>query len=505
MNQIFTFDNPLAGISDVAKQFLARKHSLFINGKWEAPVNGGTRNVEDPATGQIISTMAEGDAADIDIAVRSARKAFEDSEWSRMSTNDRAKIVWRIGELIDENAQELAELETLDEGSPFGICKNFYVKLAADHFRYYAGWANKLTGSTVPTNMAGQWHSYTLREPVGVVGQIIPWNVPLLMAAWKVSPALAAGCTIVLKPAEDTPLTALRFAEICREAGLPDGVLNVVTGAGAAGQALVDHPDVDKIAFTGSTETGKAIVRAAASNLKRVSLELGGKSPVIVFPDADLEKAIPGVAQAVMFNSGQACTAGSRLYIHEDIYDEVVAGVAEYTSSLKLGHGLDPNTNMGPLISARQHARVSSLLQSGIDEGAKVMQGDVEMPGSEGYFIRPTVLADVNSSMKVYHEEIFGPVICAMKFDSGDMKGLVQEANNSSYGLAASIWTRDLSIAHQMAAKVRAGVVWVNNHNQTDAALPFGGYKQSGWGREMGLAGLEQYTENKSVGVYLGE
>lgn len=501
----FSFDNPLAQLSDVTKTFLTREHQLFIGGQWQAPESGQRRDVIDPATDQVISTMAVGGESDINRAVSAARSAFEDGPWSRMSTNERSQIIWRIGELLDENAQELAELETLDEGSAFGICKHFYVKLSANHFRYYAGWANKITGTTIPTNLQGQWHAYSTREPVGVVGQIIPWNVPLLMAAWKVSPALAAGCTIVLKPAEDTPLTALRFAEICREAGLPDGVLNIVTGTGDAGAALVNHPDVDKIAFTGSTETGKAIVRSAADNLKRVSLELGGKSPVIIFPDADLEKAIPGAAEAVMFNTGQACTAGSRLYVHEDIYDEVVAGITDYIGQIKLGHGLDEQTQMGPLISARQHARVSSLLQSGIDEGATLIQGDNPMPSSEGYFIRPAILTNVTREMTVYREEIFGPVICAMKFNDGDLDGLVKEANNTDYGLAASIWTQNLTLAHGLAAKIRAGLVWINNHNQTDAALPFGGFKQSGWGREMGLAGLEQYTEIKSVAVCMGE
>jgi phenylacetaldehyde dehydrogenase len=446
--------------------------------------------------------MADGNAADIGQAVAAARRAFDDGRWSGLKANERSKILWRVAELIDQNAVELAELEVLDEGSPYSVVKNFYVSLAADHFRYFAGWANKIGGDTLSVNMDGEWHAYTIREPVGVVGQILPWNVPLLMAAWKMAPALAAGCTVVVKPAEDTPLTALRLAELCREAGLPDGVVNIVTGDGRAGAALVDHPDVDKIGFTGSTPTGKLIVRAAASNLKRVSLELGGKSPVFVFPDADLERAIPGVAEAVFLNSGQACTAGSRLYIHQDIFDEVIEGVSAYATSLKLGHGLHEATNLGPLISARQHARVAGLLQGGLDEGANLVTGGL-VEGA-GFFVRPTVLTGVSSNMSVYREEIFGPVISAMKITSDNIEDLAREANNSTYGLAASVWTNDLRRAHKLAHRIRAGIVWINNHNQSDANMPWGGFKESGWGREMGRPAIDMYTEVKSVAAYLG-
>jgi phenylacetaldehyde dehydrogenase len=502
MNAQFSITNPLASVSEETRRFLARKHRLFINGGWAEAVDGGRRNVVDPATGHVISTMADGNEKDVDAAVAAARAAFDNGPWTRMSPNERSRILWRVGELIDKYAVELAELDVLDEGSPYPVVKNFYVSLSADHFRYFAGWANKLEGTTLPVNMQGEWLAYTLREPVGVVGQILPWNVPLLMAAWKLSPALAAGCTVVVKPAEDTPLSALRLAEICKEAGIPDGVVNIVTGDGKAGAALARHPDVDKIGFTGSTATGKAIVQAAAGNLKRVSLELGGKSPVFVFPDADLDKAIPGVAEAVFLNSGQACTAGSRLYIHDAIYDRVIKGVAEYAKGLKLGHGLDAGTNLGPLISEKQHSRVSRLLDAGLREGAKVVTGGKAELG--GYFVKPTLLSEVTPGMTVYKEEIFGPVISAMRMTSEYIDELAREANNSSYGLAASIWTKDLSTAHRLARRIRAGIIWINNHNQSDAHLPWGGYKQSGWGREMGKPAIELYTEIKSVATFLG-
>jgi phenylacetaldehyde dehydrogenase len=498
----FNVEEAYGRMLPATKQFLAREHKLFIDGKWVDSVSGATRAVIDPATGKKVSIMAEGGAQDVDIAVRAARKAFEEGSWRGMSTNERGRIIWRIGDLIDKYKQELAELEVVDEGAPLAIARDFWVNLGADHFRYYAGWPNKLVGETIPVNMPGEWHAYTTRQPVGVVGQIIPWNVPFLMAAWKLAPALAAGCTIVLKPAEDTPLTALRLAEICREAGVPDGVVNVVTGAGEAGAALANHQDVNKIAFTGSTETGKAIVRASAGNLKRVTLELGGKSPVFVFPDADIESAIPGVAQAVLLNAGQACTAGSRLYIHEDVYDKVIAGVAEYAKTLKLGHGLDPSSEIGPLISERQFSRVSSILNAGISEGANLLVGGSQH-GTEGFFMQPTLLTNVRPEMTVYRDEIFGPVISAMKISNKNLDELAREANNTNYGLSASVWTKDLKNAHGLASRIHAGIVWVNSHHMIDAAFPFGGVKQSGWGREMGLPGIEAYTEMKSVAVCL--
>jgi phenylacetaldehyde dehydrogenase len=504
MTIAFSIENPLASVSAETRAFLKREHQLFINGDWVGSQSGSRRNVLDPATGQVISTAADSNSSDVDRAVSAAREAFENGPWRRMKPKERAGILHRIGDLIDKYAVELAELDVLNEGSPWGVTKDFYIGLSADHFRYFSGWATKIGGETLPVNMGGEWLAYTTREPIGVVGQILPWNVPMLMAAWKVSPALAAGCTVVVKPAEDTPLSALRFAEICKEAGLPDGVLNVITGDGTAGAALVDHPDVDKIGFTGSTATGKAIVRAAAGNLKRVSLELGGKSPVFIFPDADLERAIPGAAMALLLNSGQACTAGSRLYVHEDVYDKVMDGVAAFADSLKLGHGLDPTSNLGPLISEKQFNRVSGLLERGLSEGASVMLGGGRV-GDKGFFVKPTVLTGITPEMTVYREEIFGPVISAMKITTQNVEALAKEANNSVYGLGASIWTKDLSIAHKLAARIRAGIIWINNHNQSDANLPWGGFKQSGWGREMGKPAVDLYTEVKSVGVFLGD
>ncbi|GKY87091.1 aldehyde dehydrogenase family protein [Sinisalibacter aestuarii] len=501
MNKPFSNENPLEAVSAETRAFLQAKHKLFIGGDSVDAAEGGRRDVIDPATGKVISNVADATGKDVDLAVSAARKAFDDGPWRKMKPNERMKIIWRLAELTDKYAQELAELDVLDEGSPYFVVKNFYISLAADHFRYFAGWANKVDGTTMPVNMDGEWHVYTVREPVGVVAQILPWNVPFLMLSWKLAPALAAGCTVIVKPAEDTPLSAIRFAEICREAGIPDGVVNILTGDGKVGAALVEHDGVDKIGFTGSTATGKAIVRASAGNLKRVSLELGGKSPVFVFPDADIDAAIPQVAESVFLNSGQACTAGSRLYIHEDVYDRVIEGVAKYSEGLKLGHGLDESTNLGPIISEKQYNRVTGLLQSGIDEGASLVAGGDA--GMAGYFVRPTLLRDVTPQMSVYQEEIFGPVISAMKMTTENIDELAREANNTNYGLAASIWTSDISRAHKLAARIRAGIIWVNTHNQSDANMPWGGYKQSGWGREMGKPAMDMYTEVKSVAVAL--
>jgi len=485
--------------------FIGATRQMFINGEWVDAASGRTFETPNPATGETLARVAEGDAEDIDRAVRAARTAFESGPWSRMTPSDRGRIIWRIGDLILEHAEELAQLESLDNGKPYAVALGADVPLAADLFHYMAGWATKINGSTidisVPYMPGANFHSYTLREPIGVVGQIIPWNFPLLMAAWKLGPALTTGCTVVLKPAEQTPLTALRLAELVAEAGVPDGVVNVVPGFGeTAGAALAAHRDVDKVAFTGSTEVGKLIVAAAgATNLKKLTLELGGKSPNIVFDDAE-DGAIEGAANAIFFNHGQCCVAGSRLFVQESRFDEVVDGVAEIAKSIKLGSGLDPSTQMGPLVSAEQFERVSGFLESGRTDGATALAGGGRH-GDRGYFIEPTVLTNTRPDMKVVREEIFGPVLVAAPFSNLDEIAAV--ANDSEYGLGAGIWTRDISKAHALAKKLRAGTVWINCYNVFDASLPFGGYKQSGWGREMGQEVLNNYTEVKAVTTLL--
>jgi len=418
-----------------------------------------------------------------------------------MKAADRSRLIWRVGDLILENLEELAELEALDNGKPLKIARIADVPLAANHFHYYAGWCTKILGDTIPINIPGNYHAYTRKEPVGVVGQIIPWNFPLLMAAWKLAPALAAGCCIVLKPAEQTPLSAIRLGELFCEAGFPNGVVNVVPGYGeTAGAALAAHDDVDKVAFTGSTEVGKLIVQAATGNLKKVSLELGGKSPNVVYKDADIESAVAGASNAIFFNHGQCCCAGSRLFVEKDIFDKVVEGVAGVAKQIKLGPGMADDTDMGPLVSQEQLEKVTGLTESGVQEGAKAMCG-AHRKGDKGYFYEPTVLIDTNPKMKVYQEEIFGPVVTATPFSTNDE--LIAEANNTYYGLAAGVWTRDVSKAHEYAAAVKAGTVWVNCYNVFDAALPFGGFRQSGWGREMGRENLDLYLETKSVCIHL--
>ena len=486
-------------------EFLGVPRQLFIDGQWADAASGRSFETPNPATGEVLARVAEGEAEDINRAVKAARRAFEAGPWSRMTPSERGRIIWRIGDLILEHLDELAQLESLDNGKPFAVARAADVPLSADMFHYMAGWATKIEGNSinisVPYMPGANFHSYTLREPVGVVGQIVPWNFPLLMAAWKVAPALATGNTVVLKPAEQTPLTALRLAELIAEAGVPDGVVNVVPGFGeTAGAALATHHDVDKVAFTGSTEVGKLIVQAAAGNLKKVSLELGGKSPNIVFDDAD-PAAIAGAASAIFFNHGQCCVAGSRLYVQQGSFDEVVSGVAEIAKSIKLGPGLEQDTEMGPLVSDEQLRRVTGLVQSGMAEGAKAVAGGGGRHGNRGYFVEPTVLTNTHPEMTVVREEIFGPVVVAAPFS--DLDEVAAAANDTPYGLGAGIWTKDISKAHALAKKLRAGSVYVNCYNVFDAALPFGGYKQSGWGREMGHEVLENYTEVKAVTTLL--
>jgi phenylacetaldehyde dehydrogenase len=479
--------------------FVSKTGKLLINGKWVDAASGKTFATYNPATGEVLANVAAGDKEDIDRAVKAARAAFETGPWSKISPSERGRLLWKLADLLEGHTEEFAQLESLDNGKPLKVARAADVPLAVDHFRYYAGWATKIEGNTISLGLAkqGKFHAYTVREPVGVAGQIIPWNFPLLMAAWKLAPALSVGCTVILKPAEQTPLTALRLGELIMEAGFPEGVVNIVPGFGeTAGAALAAHPDVDKIAFTGSTEVGKLIIHAAAGNLKKVSLELGGKSPNIILDDADIDAAIPGAASAIFFNQGQTCCAGSRLFIDKKIFDKVVDGVAQNASKIRIGQGFDPDVDMGPLVSEEQFNKVCGYLESGKQEGAKAVTGGARA-GNRGYFVQPTVLINTTDTMKVVQEEIFGPVLTAIPFS--DINEIAAKANNTEYGLAAGIWTRDIKKAHALASKLRAGTVWINCYNVFDASLPFGGYKQSGWGREMGHEVLKNYTEVKSV------
>jgi phenylacetaldehyde dehydrogenase len=492
---------PSAGVSS----FLRRPGRLLIGGEWVESRSNVRIPVIDPATGAEIATVADANAADVDRAVAAARAAFETGPWATMLPAAREALLWRLSDLIQKNADELAELESLDNGKTKFMASVVDVPGAVNHFRYMAGWATKLEGSTIEVSIGapegGRVNAFTRREPVGVVAQIIPWNFPLVMAAWKLAPALAAGCTCVLKPAEQTPLTALRLGELISEAGFPPGVVNILTGYGeTTGAALVKHPGVDKIAFTGSTAVGKLINKQATDTLKRVSLELGGKSPVVVLPDADVSTVVGGAAGAIFFNAGQVCAAGSRLYVHRKIFDKVVEGVGNAAEGIKLGPGLDPATQMGPLVSREQQDRVMEYIESGRKGGSSIVVGG-EAPRHEGYYVKPTVIADVKRTMRVVQEEIFGPVLVAQRFD--DINEVAALANDTQYGLGASIWSNDLSAVHRLIPKIRAGTIWVNVHGPVDANMPFGGFKSSGLGREHGRVGIEMYTELKSVCMFV--
>lgn len=489
----------LVEIPKVAALFLDRVHSHFIDGETIKATGAGRIDVRDPSTEEVISSISDASEADVNAAVASARQAFETGAWPALKPSARARLIYRFADLIEQHANELAMLESLDAGKPIAMAKPVDVMATVGAFRYYAGWADKIHGTTNTLNMEGQHHAYTLKEPVGVAALIVPWNYPLVMAGMKLAPALAAGCSCVLKPAEDTPITALRLAELAIEAGFPPGVFNVVTGYGhTAGQWLAQHRDVDKVAFTGSTATGKKIIASAAGNLKKVTLELGGKSPNIIFPDANLEKAIPASAMGIFFNTGQVCTAASRLFAHEDVYDQVVDGIAGVAQALKVGHSRDMESVLGPLVSQAHLQRVQSYINSGRSEGGDIVCGGTRI-GDQGYFVAPTIIANVKPDMKVVREEIFGPVLVVQKFSDTDE--VIAAANDTEYGLSSAVWTQDVSTSHYVASRLRTGQVGVNCAAVADWDLPIGGYKQSGWGRENGFDGLSNYLHTKAVAI----
>lgn len=473
---------------------------LLINNEWVEARSGKTFPVLNPSTEEVITHVAEADKADVDVAVASARRAFESGPWSRFSARERGRVLMRFAQLMETHREELAELETLNNGKPISETRGADLPLAIDCLQYYAGLADKIHGETIPVN--GNFFNYTLREPMGVVAQIIPWNFPILMAAWKLGPALATGCTVVLKPAEQTPLTALRMGELLLEAGLPPGVVNILPGFGpTAGAALSTHMDVDKVAFTGSTEVGKLIMKMAAeSNLKRVSLELGGKAPNIVFADADIDAAVAGAMRGIFFNQGEVCCAGSRLFLQDEIHDEFLGKLKTHAEKLVVGDPMDPKTQMGAQVSKEQFDKILAFIDSGKKEGATLVTGGGPA-ANKGYFLKPTVFDSKSDDITIVREEIFGPVVAATTFKS--MEDIVPRANNTKYGLSAGVWTRDVKKVHQLSKSIKAGTVWVNCYNCFDAASPFGGFKQSGFGRELGTYAIELYSQIKSVWVSL--
>lgn len=503
MNEMTTISREQRPYSEAAKKALSRKPALFINNEWVASSHDATIPVEDPSCGKEVSRIVDASDKDVDRAVAAARAAFDDGRWSNLPPMVRDRTMHRLADLLEAHADEFAELEAIDNGKPKGMAGAVDIPGAISQIRFMAGWASKVGGeTTAPYTMpAGTVFSYTVKEPVGVCAQIVPWNFPLLMACLKIAPALAAGCTIVLKPAEQTSLTALRLADLVAEAGFPAGVLNIITGNGhTAGDRMVKHPDVDKVAFTGSTEIGKLINKNATDTMKRVTLELGGKSPVVVMPDVDVASTAPGVAGAIFFNAGQVCVAGSRLYAHRSVFDKVLEGMAETASFWAPRASLDPEAHMGAIISKEQHDKVMGYIEAGKRDGASVAMGG-DAPSGNGYFVNPTILVDVNPQMSVVREEIFGPVVVAQRFD--DLDEVAKSANDTAFGLGAGIWTKDVATMHKLAAKIKSGTVWGNCHAMIDTALPFGGYKESGIGREQGKAGIDAYLETKTVIIQL--